>query len=185
MRMYWQTATALILVAALMLFSSCDKKSMIEKISDTVVDVAIGAFEDTVTDPRVLTAYATGGVDAVKEVAPNIYFRYTKNRVTDLSLGDEAEKEAYKWLQKEWPTVALMVYREGDLGPEGLWIRLDTWAKSEGYPGASFNLFSKLTPEQIDYLVPRVRQAIIEEYTAVMAEADSKKDHEPRYYDWE
>ncbi len=185
MRSVTRTAFILVLVSALLLFSSCDEDKLIEKAGDTLVDVVIGAFEDTATDPEFIDAYITGGMDSAREVAPNIFLRYARNRTTDLSLGDDVDKEAYKWLTENWPLVAKMLLRDGEFGREGLWVRLDTWAKSEGYPGASLNLFGKLTQEQIDFLTERAEIAVIEEYNSVK-EAELETEHyRTRTYDWE
>lgn len=181
-----RTATILLLVSALLLFSSCDEKATIEKIKDVATETFIGALGDTVTDPGVVEAYLNGGMDSVREVAPTVFLGYTRNRVTELSMGTDVQKEAYKWLTENWPLVAKMLVREGEFGEEGLWVRFEVWAKSEGYPGASLNILGKLTQEQRDYLWPRFVIAVGEEYNAVKElEANEVKHVRTRTYDWE
>lgn len=175
----------MVIILSLLLVQSCDKKKTIEVAKDILKPILVNSFEKVVRDPEVLDAYREGGWSAVREVAPSLYINYVKNDVSKLATGSDIERKAYNYLMDNWPTAALALYREGELGPEGIWVRFDLWARSEGYKGASIETIFMLTPQQREFLMDQAGNVIMEEWKAAQEYRHQQSHHstEPRGID--
>lgn len=171
---------ALVFGAAILILchaTSCDERDAqraLDKYAPALGQLALDAYQQTRTDPALIDAYASGGWDAVKQAAPRVYLGHLKAEALELGVSsDKAERALYEVIREIDPDLALVVYRDGPLGPEGLWPWLENAAQSAGYPGASLSLIGQLKPEEYDWLLERLPLKTVEEVRAVRALRES------------
>lgn len=166
-------ATVVAIVLQLTCATSCDEQDTqraIDKYAPLLGQVALDAYQQTRTDPQLVDAYADGGWDGVKSAAPRVYLSHLKAAVLELGISDDKLKLGlYELLREYNPDYALVVQRDGPLGPEGLWPWIEDAARSAGYPGVSLGLLGQLTPEEWDWFAKRFPLKVVEEIQAVRA----------------
>jgi|GEM_PF-4203984 len=147
------------LLVPLLGLSGCDEKRVIDKVKDGAAELLLGTLEQTVSDPRLIQAYANDGWEGVEDVGLSIFVTNARNNVTELAYGNEAEQLLYDLIMEIDPVWGEIV--------AGVWARYEGWCMMEGYPGASLHLLLEITPEQRAFLRSRLPTVIVEEYTRV------------------